>query len=81
MTTPDKDPALQSVANAAGRLFRAYEAHSRTPGPDTLFLSLAAMHSLNDRLKKANVRDFEHLEEFSALKALLTTLVAGLPSC
>lgn len=70
MTTQDKAPALQSVANAAGRLFRAYEAHSRVPGPDTLFLTLTAMHSLNDKLKKAKVRDFEHLEEFRALKAL-----------
>ena len=70
MITPDGPPALQSVANAAGRLFRAYEAHSRSPGPDTLFLTLTAMHSLNDKLKKAKVQDFEHLEEFSALKAL-----------
>ena len=58
------------MANAAGRLFRAYESHSRSPGPDTLFLTLTAMHSLNDKLGKAKVRDFEHLEEFSALKAL-----------
>lgn len=70
MTTPDKAPALRSVAKAAGRLFRAYEAHSRVPSPDTLFLTLTAMHSLNDKLKKAKVRDFEHLEEFSALKGL-----------
>lgn len=70
MITPDEPPALQSVANADGRLFRAYESHSRSPGPDTLFLTLTAMHSLNDKLKKAKVQDFEHLEEFSALKAL-----------
>ena len=70
MTTPDGPPALQSVANAAGRLFRAYEAHSRSPGPDTLFLTLTAMHSLNDKLRKADVQDFEHFEEFAALKAL-----------
>lgn len=68
MTTSDGPPTLQSVANAAGRLFRAYEAHSRSPGPDTLFLTLTAMHSLNDKLKK--VQDFEYLEEFADLKAL-----------
>lgn len=61
---------MQSVANAAGRMFRAYEAHSRSPGPDTLFHTLTAMHSLNDKLRKAQLQDFEHLEEFSALKAL-----------
>lgn len=61
---------MQSAAMAAARLFRAYEAHSRAAGPDTLFNTLTAMHSLNDKLKKADVQDFEHLEEFAALKAL-----------
>lgn len=70
MTTPDESPAMQSAANAAARLFRAYEAHSLAPGPDTLFHTLTAMHSLNDKLKKAEVQNFEHLEEFTALKAL-----------
>ncbi|BBB08491.1 hypothetical protein SPYCW_1507 [Sphingopyxis sp. EG6] len=70
MTTADEAPALQSAANAAARLFRAYEAHSVTPGPDTLFHTLTAMHSLNEKLRKAEVRDFEHLDEFAALKAL-----------
>lgn len=70
MTNPDESPALQSAANAAARLFRAYEAHSLSPGPDTLFHTLTAMHSLNDKLRKAEVQDFEHLEEFTALKAL-----------
>ncbi len=70
MTTPDDSPAMQSAATAAARLFRAYEAHCRAAGPDTLFNTLTAMHSLNDKLKKANVQDFEHLEEFAALKAL-----------
>ena len=69
-TPPDESLALQSVANAAARLFRAYEAHSRSPGPDTLFHTLTAMHSLNDKLRKAEVQAFEHLEEFAALKAL-----------
>lgn len=70
MSTPHEAPALQSAAAAAARLFRAYASHSLSPGPDTLFLTLTAMHSLNDRLNKADVRDFESVEEFSALKAL-----------
>ncbi len=70
MTTPDDSPAMKSAANAAARLFRAYEAHSLAPGPDTLFHTLTAMHSLDDKLKKAEVQDFKHLEEFTALKAL-----------
>lgn len=70
MTAPDDSPTMQSAANAAARLFRAYEAHSLAPGPDTLFHTLTAMHSLDDKLKKAEVQDFKHLEEFTALKAL-----------
>nr|MCB7500943.1 hypothetical protein [Enterobacter roggenkampii] len=70
MSTPDKSSAMQSVATATARLFRAYEIHSRSPGPDTLFHTLTAMHSLNDRLKKAEIEDFEWLEEYSALRAL-----------
>jgi hypothetical protein len=70
MTTPDDSPARQSAATTAARLFRAYESHSLAAGPDTLFNTLTAMHSLNDKLKKAEVKDFEHLEEFAALKAL-----------
>lgn len=70
MTTPNDSPAMQSAATAAARLFRANEAHSLAPGPDTLFNMLTAMHSLNDKLRKADVPDFEHLEEFVALKAL-----------
>jgi hypothetical protein len=67
---PDDFPAMRSAATAAGRLFRAYEAHSLAPGPDTLFNTLTAMHSLNDKLKIAKVKDFERLEEFAALRAL-----------
>lgn len=70
MIAPDEAPALQSASKAAARLFRAYEAHSVSPGPDTLFQTLTAMHSLNDKLRKAEVQDFEHLDEFAALKAL-----------
>lgn len=51
-------------------MFRAFQAHSITPGPDTLFHTLTAMHSLKDKLRKAEVQDFEHLDEFAALKTL-----------
>ena len=62
MTVPDEAPALQTASKAAARLFRAYEAHSLAPGPDTLFHTLTAMHSLDDKLKKAEVQDFKHLK-------------------
>lgn len=70
MATPDDSTPRRSVANAAARLFRAYEGHNRAPGPDTLFALLNAMHSLNDRLTKAELENFEDLEEFSALRTL-----------
>jgi hypothetical protein len=70
MTALDEAPAVQSASIAAARLFRAYQAHSISPGLDTLFHTLTAMHSLNDKLRKAEVQDFEHLDEFAALKAL-----------
>jgi hypothetical protein len=59
-----------SAAAAAGRLFRAYEQHCRLPGPDTLFDTLTAMHSLHDRLRNALDHDFHQIDEFVALKAL-----------
>lgn len=70
MTALDEAPAMQSASKAAARLFRAYEAHSISSGADTLFHTLTAMHSLNDKLRKAEIQDFEHLDEFAALKAL-----------
>jgi hypothetical protein len=59
-----------SVAIAAGRLFRAYEQHCRLPGPDTLFDTLTALHSLHDRLRNIAGQDFHQNDEFVALKAL-----------
>ncbi len=59
-----------SAQTAAGRLFRVYERHCQEPGPDTLFEVLTAIHSLNDRLKKATGRDLHEIEEFIALKVL-----------
>lgn len=70
MTALDETAALHAASKAASRLFRAYETHSISPGPDTLFHTLTAIHSLNDKLRKAEVKDFEHLDEFVALKAL-----------
>lgn len=64
------DTAEAHAVEAANRLFRAYERHCRKPDPDTLFDTLNAMHSLNDRLKKATGDDFHKFEEFIALKAL-----------
>lgn len=58
------------VAEAGSRLFRAYSRYCTQPDPDALFNTLNAMHSLNDRLKKAISDDFHKFEQFLALKAL-----------
>ena len=58
------------ATDAAGRLFRSWERHRTAPGPDTLFETLTAMHSLNDRLQKTVGSDFHGIQEFVALKAL-----------
>jgi hypothetical protein len=58
------------ATDAAGRLFRSYEGHCKVPGPDTLFETLTAMHSLNDRLKNTVGSDFHGIQAFVALKAL-----------
>ncbi|SNS98485.1 hypothetical protein [Tropicimonas sediminicola] len=64
------DQAIRSASAAAGRLFRTYERHCIGPSSDTLFDLLTAMHSLNDRLQRAVGKDFHHVEEFVALKAI-----------
>jgi hypothetical protein len=51
-------------------LFRAYERHCLDPDLDTLFATLNALHSLNDRLKNAIDDDLHKFREFVALKAL-----------
>jgi len=58
------------VAEAASRLFRAYSRFCKDPDPDALFNTLSAMHSLNDRLKRATHDDFHKFEQFLALKVL-----------
>lgn len=57
-TKDDGERQTGSAIAAAGRLFRVYERHCRSPDPDTLLEVLTAMHSLNDRLKTAVGRDF-----------------------
>ncbi|QND51830.1 hypothetical protein HB779_07890 [Phyllobacterium sp. 628] len=58
------------VAEAAGRLFRAYQRQCVKADADTLFGVLNATHSLNDKLKNATGADFHQFQEFMALKAL-----------
>lgn len=61
----------KTTAQASGeRYFRLYRKHAVAPDMDTLFNFLNAMHSLNDRLRKATGRSFLDIEEFVALKAL-----------
>ena len=62
--------AITSAERAAGRLFRVYEQHCRNAGPDTLFLTLTALHSFNDQLDAALGKNLLQIEEFLALKAL-----------
>lgn len=67
MTKEDK---TRSAETAAGRLFRNYDRHCQTPNLDSLFETLTALHSLNDRLKGADRPDLHQFEEFVALKVL-----------
>jgi hypothetical protein len=64
------DQKIETAQAAAGRLFRAYKLHCQNPDRDTLFALLNALHSLNDRLKKATKHDLHGIEEFIALKVL-----------
>src|SRR5690554_3023901 len=59
-----------SIAGAGDRFFRAYMAHCVRPDSDTLFALLNAIHSLNDRVRKADSGDFFSFKEFAGLKAL-----------
>lgn len=61
---------IASAEAAAGRLFRVYKCHCMAPDLDTLHNTLSALHSLNDRLKKATEHDLHDIEEFIALKVL-----------
>ncbi|WP_435655773.1 hypothetical protein [Brucella pituitosa] len=64
------DNNIANASASAERLMRAYHKHSLEPDPDTLFALLEAMHSANDRLKKACGIDFIDLPDFLALKCL-----------
>ena len=59
-----------SAVKASGRLFTAYGRYCDLTNAETLFNFLAALHSLNDRLKSSIGRDFLGIEEFVALKAI-----------
>lgn len=65
-----KEEKIRSAETAAGRLFRTYDRHCQAPNLDTLFETLTALHSLNDRLKGADRPDLHQFEEFVALKVL-----------
>ena len=59
-----------ATISAGDRFFRTYQAHCLSPDTDTLFNLLNALHSMNDKLRKAHNRDLFSLKEFVALKAL-----------
>ncbi|PIK71363.1 hypothetical protein CS379_19730 [Methylobacterium frigidaeris] len=59
-----------SLDRAADRFFRSYHAHCTRPDEDTLFNLLAAMHSLNDRMRAACSTRLFGSRSFIGLKAL-----------
>lgn len=61
---------VRNVTEAADRLFKAYEGQCVAPDASTLFYTLTALHSLNDRLKATGRTDFHGFDEFVALKAV-----------
>jgi hypothetical protein len=61
---------MKAVIPASERVFRVYHLHCVSPSLDTLFNLLNAIHSLNDKLGKAELGGFFDIEEFIALKAL-----------
>lgn len=61
---------MKVVMSASERVFRLYHLHCVSPSLDTLFNLLNAIHSLNDKLGKANINGFFDFDEFIALKAL-----------
>lgn len=65
MTAP-----MGNCKSAGERFFRLYYKHCVTPDLDTLFNLLNAIHSLNDKLRKATGESFFEYDEFLALKAL-----------
>src|SRR5436305_14923307 len=65
---------MRPVDAAADRFFRAYHAHCTMPDEDTLFNLLNALHSFNDKLRKATRHDLFGSINFQALKALRNLL-------
>lgn len=65
-----KEEKIQSAGTAVGRLFRTYDRHCQASTLDSLFETLTALHSLNDRLRGADCPDLHQFEEFVALKVL-----------
>lgn len=61
---------MQTVNAAADRFFRTYARHCLEPDEDTLFAFLDALHSFNDKLRKAGKGDLFGSADFMALKAL-----------
>lgn len=61
---------MRPVDAAADRFFRAYHVHCTTPGEDTLFNLLNALHSFHDKFQKDTGRDLFGSASFQALKAL-----------
>ena len=59
-----------SYTAAADRVFRLYHKYCVAPDTDILFSFLNAVHSLNDRLRKATGEHFFGCHEFITLKAL-----------
>jgi hypothetical protein len=61
---------MRPVDASADRFFRAYHAHCTTPGEDTLFNLLNALHSFHDKFQKSMGRNLYGSVNFQALKAL-----------
>ena len=61
---------MQTINSAADRLFRTYARHCLEPDEDSLFGFLDALHSFNDKLRKAGKGDLFGSADFMALKAL-----------
>lgn len=61
---------MQTVNAAADRFFRTYARHCLEPDEDTLFAFLDALHSFNDKLRKAGKGDLFGSADFMALKAI-----------
>ncbi len=59
-----------TVEAAINRFFRKYSHLCKCPDEDTLFDYLAALHSLNDKLRKNQFGDLFHSDRFHALKAM-----------